>query len=99
MSLRYIGSMVGDFHRTLLSGGVFYYPVNTHDAKRPQGKLRLLYEINPLAFLMEKAGGAASDGRGAVLDIQPTDLHHRTPIFMGNKELVVKAEEFIRTYD
>jgi len=99
LGLRYIGSMVADFHRTLLSGGIFYYPVNTQDPKRPHGKLRLLYEVNPLAFLMERAGGYASDGRQPVLDIQPTDLHHRTPIFIGNKELVQQAEKFIREYD
>ncbi len=99
LSLRYIGSMVADFHRTLLSGGVFYYPVDTQDAKRPQGKLRLLYEVNPLAFLMEVAGGYTSDGRQPVLDIQPTDLHQRTPVFTGNKALVKKVEESIQKYD
>jgi fructose-1,6-bisphosphatase I len=69
------------------------------DKKRPHGKLRLLYEINPLAFLMEKAGGAASNGREPILDIGPTELHHRTPIFMGNTELVTRVEDFIRQYD
>ena len=98
LSLRYIGSMVSDFHRTLLSGGIFYYPVNIHDTKRPHGKLRLLYEINPLSFLMHYAGGRASDGYQSVLDIEPTDLHHRTPIFMGNPALVAQAERFIAAY-
>ena len=91
--------MVGDFHRTLLSGGIFYYPINTLDQKRPNGKLRLLYEINPLAFLMHYAGGRASDGYQPVLDIEPTDLHHRTPIFIGDATLVAEAERFIREYD
>jgi len=96
---RYIGSLVADFHRTLLSGGIFYYPVNINDAQRPHGKLRLLYELNPLAFLVENAGGAASNGRRPILDIEPTGLHHRSPVFIGNKSLVEKAEEFIKKYD
>lgn len=99
LSLRYIGSMVADFHRTLLSGGIFYYPINIFDKARPHGKLRLLYEINPLAYIMIHAGGAASDGRQTVLDITPTDLHHRTPIFIGNRSLVEKAEYFVQQYD
>jgi len=99
LGLRYIGSMVADFHRTLLSGGVFYYPVNTQNAKRPSGKLRLLYEVNPLAFLMQEAGGYTSNGHQSVLEIQPTDLHHRTPVFMGNTELVKQAEKYIKEYD
>ncbi len=96
LGLRYIGSMVADFHRTLLSGGIFYYPVNINDKERPNGKLRLLYEVNPLSFLMEHAGGAASDGHQSPLDIEPTGLHHRTPFFVGNKELVAQAEKFIK---
>jgi fructose-1,6-bisphosphatase I len=90
LSLRYIGSLVADFHRALLFGGIFYYP---------QPKLRLLYELNPLAFLMEQAGGYASDGQNPILDIQPTDLHQRAPVFMGNKNLVWQAEKFIKDYD
>ena len=90
LSLRYIGSLVADFHRALLFGGIFYYP---------QRKLRLLYELNPLAFLIEQAGGYASDGQGPILDIQPTDLHHRAPVFIGNKNLVKQAEKFIEEYD
>ncbi len=99
LSLRYIGSLVGDFHRTLLSGGIFYYPADTKDPSKPHGKLRLLYEAAPLAFIMEQAGGYASDGRQNILDIQPETLHQRTPLFIGNRYLVEKAEEFIRTYD
>ncbi len=99
LSLRYIGSLVADFHRNLLAGGVFYYPADRKDPKLPHGKLRLAYEAAPLAFLAEHAGGAASDGRQRILDIQPTQLHQRTPLFIGNSDLVAKAEEFIREYD
>jgi fructose-1,6-bisphosphatase I len=94
--LRYIGSLVSDFHRNLLGGGVFYYPADTRDPSQPHGKLRVLYEANPLAFLAEHAGGAASDGQQPILDIEPTDLHQRTPLFIGNKELVQAAEAFLR---
>ena len=99
LSLRYIGSMVADVHRTLLGGGVFFYPKDTKDPKKPQGKLRLLYEANPMAFVIEQAGGYASTGRGPLRDITPTGLHQRTPLFLGNRDLVEKAEEFISTYD
>jgi len=99
LSLRYIGSMVADVHRTLLGGGVFYYPADIKDPKKPNGKLRLLYEANPMAFVIEQAGGYGSTGLGAIRDIQPTDLHQRTPLFLGNKDLVEKAEEFIAKYD
>lgn len=99
LSLRYIGSMVADVHRTLLGGGVFYYPADTKDPKKPRGKLRLLYEANPMAFVIEQAGGYASTGRGPLRDVEPTDLHQRTPLFLGNRELVEKAEEFIARYD
>jgi fructose-1,6-bisphosphatase I len=95
LSLRYIGSLVSDFHRNLLGGGVFYYPADGRDPKKPHGKLRLLYECAPLAFLAEQAGGAASDGTQPILDIQPTELHQRTPFFVGNSELVALAEEYI----
>lgn len=95
LSLRYIGSLVADFHRNLLGGGVFYYPADTRDPKKPHGKLRLLYECAPLAFLAEQAGGAASDGRQPILDIQPETLHQRTPLFVGNKELVELAGAYI----
>lgn len=98
-SLRYIGSMVADIHRNLLGGGVFYYPTDTRDPKKPLGKLRLLYEAMPMSFIIEQAGGYASTGREPILDIQPTELHQRTPLFVGNRELVEKAEEFIAKYD
>ena len=96
LSMRYVGSLVADFHRNLLGGGVFYYPADTRDPKKPHGKLRLLYEIAPMAFLAEQAGGSASDGRQRILDIQPTELHQRTPVFIGNKDLVESAEAFLR---
>ncbi len=99
LSLRYIGTLVSDFHRNLLAGGVFYYPADSKDPKKPHGKLRLLYECNPLSFIAEQAGGASSDGRGRILDIQPESLHQRTPIFVGNRELVEKVEEFVRLHD
>ena len=99
LSLRYIGSMVSDFHRNLLSGGIYYYPSDTRDPNKPHGKLRLLYECAPLAFIAEQAGGASSDGSQSILDIVPTDLHQRTPLFIGNRELVAKAEEFLNRYD
>lgn len=96
LSLRYIGSMVADIHRNLLGGGVFYYPT---DAKAPKGKLRLLYEAIPMSFLIEQAGGYASTGREPLLQVQPTELHQRTPLYVGNRDLVEKAEEFIAKYD
>jgi fructose-1,6-bisphosphatase I len=99
LSLRYIGSLVADFHRNLLTGGVFYYPADTKDPKKPGGKLRLLYEAAPLAFLAEQAGGYASDGTQAILDIAPARLHQRVPLFIGNKLLVKKAEELIAAHD
>lgn len=91
-SLRYIGSLVADFHRTLLRGGVFLYPPT---AKQPQGKLRLLYEANPLAFLAEQAGGSASDGRMRILEKQPDALHERTPLILGSKREVDKVLSFL----
>ena len=93
LSMRYIGSLISDFHRNLLSGGVFYYPA---DREKPEGKLRLLYEAVPLAFIAEQAGGYASDGRQNILGIQPTHLHQRTPLFIGNRDLVETAEAFIK---
>ena len=99
LSLRYIGTLVSDFHRNLLAGGVFYYPADRKDPKKPHGKLRLLYECAPLSFIAEQAGGYASDGRQRILDIQPTSLHQRTPIFVGNRDLVEKVEELIRQHD
>ncbi len=99
LSMRYIGSLVGDFHRNLLGGGVFYYPADSQDSFKPHGKLRLLYEAAPLGFICEQAGGRATDGVTGILDIQPTSLHERVPFFVGNKELVDQAEAFIRQYD
>ena len=90
-STRYIGSLVADFHRNLLTGGVFVYPPTT---KHLTGKLRLMYEANPLAFICEQAGGRATDGRQRILDIQPTALHQRTPLYIGSEEDVIIAEEF-----
>ena len=79
---RYVGSLVADFHRNLLGGGIFAYPANT---KNPNGKLRLLYEANPLAFIVEQAGGGAITGPKRILDVQPTELHQRTPLYIGSK--------------
>lgn len=88
MSVRYVGSLVADFHRNLLGGGLFAYPANS---KSPKGKLRLLYECNPLAFIVEQAGGAATNGRERILDVQPTELHERSPYFVGSKADVEMA--------
>ncbi len=99
LSLRYIGTLVSDFHRNLLAGGVFYYPADSKDPQLPTGKLRLLYEAAPLAFIAEQAGGYASDGLGPILDVEPTSLHHRTPLYIGNKDLVEKVEQLIRGLD
>jgi fructose-1,6-bisphosphatase I len=98
LSLRYVGSLVADFHRTLLSGGVFYYPADTRDPKKSSGKLRLTYEAAPLAFIAAQAGGYASDGIRNILEIQPKSLHQRTPLFIGSRDLVEKADELIRVY-
>jgi fructose-1,6-bisphosphatase I len=99
LSQRYIGSLVGDFHRTLLSGGVFYYPADINDPEKPVGKLRLTYEAAPLSFIAHHAGGYGSDGTHSILDIHPTSLHQRTPLFIGDRHLVNKAEEFIAAFD
>jgi len=98
ISGRYIGSLVGDFHRNLLAGGIFYYPADRKDPKMPSGKLRLLYEAAPLAFIASQAGGYASNGNMDILEIQPETLHQRTPLFIGNRDLVEKAEQYIRKY-
>lgn len=92
LNVRYVGSLVADFHRNLLGGGVFAYPSNT---KSPRGKLRLLYEANPLAFIVEQAGGKASDGTQRILDIDPTDLHQRTPLYIGSAHEVDTANEML----
>ena len=93
---RYIGSLVADFHRNLLSGGVFMYPA---DSKAPKGKLRLLYEAAPLAFIVEQAGGAATDGATPILDIRPTELHQRTPLLIGSKEDVAFVQQTVAEVD
>lgn len=91
-SLRYIGTMVGDIHRTLLYGGIFIYPA---DQNNPDGKLRLMYECNPMAFVMEQAGGKASTGKQRILDVIPTSLHMQTPIIIGSANDVTLCEEFL----
>jgi fructose-1,6-bisphosphatase I len=93
-STRYIGSMVADIHRNLIRGGIFIYPGTK---KSKNGKLRLLYECNPVAFLAEQAGGKASDGFNRILDIQPKSLHERSPLFVGPGSMVQTAEEFMKT--
>jgi len=92
MNVRYVGSLVADFHRNLLGGGVFAYPASS---KSPKGKLRLLYEASPLAFVVEQAGGAATDGVRRIADIEPTELHQRTPLFIGSKADVELAREIL----
>jgi len=93
LSSRYIGSLVADFHRNLLRGGVFCYP---SEMDKPRGKIRLLYEAGPLAFIAEQAGGYASDGYQSILDLEPQFLHERTPFFIGNRSLVQQVERFIQ---
>jgi fructose-1,6-bisphosphatase I len=92
---RYIGSLVADFHRNLIRGGIYIYPGTT---KSTNGKLRLLYECNPMAFIMEQAGGKASDGFRRILEVQPYDLHQRSPLFIGSCAMVEKAEELMMAY-
>lgn len=94
-SLRYIGSMVADIHRNLIKGGIFIYPSATDS---PRGKLRLLYECNPLSFIVEQAGGRATDGFKRILDIQAEELHQRTPIYIGSEEMVKRAEEMMMKF-
>jgi len=91
-SSRYVGSLVADFHRNLLYGGIFIYP---SDSKNVNGKLRLLYEANPLAFICEQAGGRASDGKNRILEIEPKNLHQRTPLFIGSDKDVSDAEGYL----
>ena len=94
-SSRYIGSMVADIHRNLLYGGIFMYPA---DIRNPNGKLRLMYECNPMAFIVEQAGGIATTGNQRIMDIQPTSLHQRVPVIMGSKNMVNKVLEFTQQY-
>jgi fructose-1,6-bisphosphatase I len=90
---RYIGSLVADFHRNLLKGGIFIYPTTK---TAPNGKLRLLYECNPIAFICEQAGGKASDGKRSIMDIKPESIHQRVPYFIGNKDMVERVEDFMK---
>ena len=90
---RYIGSLVADFHRNLLKGGIFIYPPTEQS---PTGKLRLLYECNPVAFLAEQANGKASDGENRIMEIQPENLHQRVPLYTGSKNMVEEVEKFLR---
>ena len=92
---RYIGSLVSDFHRNMIKGGIYFYPSTS---KNPDGKLRLLYECNPMAFLAERAGGKASNGFNRILDIKPSELHQRVPFFCGNKDMVDKLEAFMQKH-
>ena len=92
-SSRYVGSFVADFHRILMQGGIFLYP---QTAKSPSGKLRLMYEANPMALLIEQAGGAATDGRTRILEKVPTKLHERTPLYIGSKQEVAIVEDFLQ---
>ena len=92
---RYIGSLVADIHRNMIKGGIYLYPTSS---KAPKGKLRLLYECNPIAFIAEQAGGSASDGFGRIMEIVPTELHERVPFFCGSTNMVTKAEEFMAKY-
>jgi len=94
-SARYIGSLVADFHRNLITGGIFLYPKDNKNPDKPEGKLRLLYEAAPLAFIAKHAGGRAIDGEGRdILDIEPTELHQRVPLIIGSKADVDLAEKF-----
>jgi len=92
---RYIGAMAADIHRSLIKGGIYIYPTTSAS---PKGKLRLLYECNPMAFIIEQAGGTASDGYNRILDIEPTELHQRVAIFIGSPKMVKKAEEFMAEF-
>ena len=94
-SLRYVGTMVADIHRTLHYGGIFMYPPDTSS---PTGKLRLVYELNPMAFIVEQAGGRATTGKQRILDLQPESLHQRAPCFMGSEEDVLEVERYITEY-
>jgi len=93
---RYIGSFVADFHRNLFKGGIFLYPQTKKDK---QGKLRLMYECNPLAFIAEQSGGMATDGINRIMEITPTHIHQRVPLFIGSEEMVSKAKMFIEAYE
>jgi fructose-1,6-bisphosphatase I len=94
-SLRYIGSLVSDFHRNLLYGGIFLYPADYKDPNKSKGKLRLLYEASPMAFIVEQAGGLATTGKENILDIVPTELHQKVPLIIGSKEDVLTYQKFV----
>ena len=93
---RYVGSLVSDFHRNLLKGGIFMYPADSKDPKKPHGKLRLLCEASPLAFVVQQAGGYASNGKKPILDIKPNSIHERVPLYIGSIEDVKMAEKYLR---
>ncbi len=95
-SARYIGSMVADIHRTLIKGGIFIYP---HSKKYPEGKLRLMYECNPLSFIIEQAGGMATNGKERIMEIEPKAIHQRTPIYIGSPENVTHVMDFLHEYE
>ncbi len=95
-SARYIGSMVADIHRTLIKGGIFIYP---HSRKYPEGKLRLMYECNPLSFIIEQAGGMATNGKTRIMEIEPNAIHQRTPIYIGSPENVTHVMDFLHEYE
>jgi fructose-1,6-bisphosphatase I len=95
-SMRYVGTLVADFHRTLLKGGIFLYPADSKDPKTPTGKLRLLYEAAPLALIAREAGGRASTGTQDILDLQPVELHQRVPLIIGSRDDVTMAEHFMQ---
>ena len=97
-NMRWIASMVAEVHRILLRGGIFMYPKDSKDPSKP-GRLRLLYEANPMAMLIEQAGGAASTGRGRILDVPPTSLHQRVPVILGSKNEVERVERYHRDYE
>ena len=96
ITARYIGALVADVHNILINGGIYGYPGTRQN---PKGKLRLLYECAPMAFILEQAGGAGSTGRGRILDINPTKIHERTPVFLGSVENVFELTEFFQYYE
>ncbi len=94
-NMRWVASMVADVHRILTRGGIFLYPADRKDPSKP-GRLRLMYEANPMAFIVEQAGGAASTGTGRLLDVAPTGLHQRVPVVLGSREEVAQVERYHR---
>ena len=97
-NMRWIASMVAEVHRILMRGGIFMYPKDNKDPSKP-GRLRLLYEANPMAMLIEQAGGAASTGRGRILDVAPDMLHQRVPVILGSREEVERLERYHQEFD